>query len=873
MSIRKLNEVLENKQDNYIYPFLWLNGEDSNTIKSCIEEIYSAGIRGLCIESRTHPDFMGSEWWNDMDLIMGEARAKKMKVFLLDDVRFPTGYANGRILSDKPNLIKKFLKISQLDFVGPFKDASFLLGWANERNKNSLKKQVQKPDKIVLVVAAKKTGSNSIDPATLVNISSLEKDGILNWDIPEGQWRIFTLIETIYGGEKQTEGYLNPLDKNATQVLIDEVYEPHFQRYKKDFGETFAGFFSDEPRFGNMHGSTGSIGRYEMVFPWNENLLNYFSEKELLKLPLLLPLEAKGEEFGIRYKYMDIVSKLYAECFTDTLASWCRERKVEYIGHLIEDNNAHSRLGYGAGHYFRALWGQDMAGIDVVLNQILPGMDKNYFKSITSSGWDGEFFHYGLAKLGSSLGHLDKKKKNRTVCEVYGAYGWAEGLKLMKWITDHMLVRGITHFVPHAFSMKKFPDADCPPHFYARGENPQNRYINVLFEYLNRVSHLLNGGKHIASVGVLYHAESEWLGEYMLFQEPARELLQNQIDFDIMSIELVCNSKVREKKFLIDDESFEALVVPYSEGIPQQFLDKVDELAKHGIPVVFINGFPKYNEMGLQISQKKFSINCTTIKLNQIAQFLRGSGIFDLEVEEYQPYLRFYHYEQPDGNIYMFFNEDPYKRIETTVKLSTSKRVLAYDGFKNTLKNIPQNIVDGKTTVDLKLEPYESIIFIEDNGSTLNKKFEAVTTVSPQIGKWKVSFASAKSYPHFTNSMELLELGNIAKIEGLQNFSGTVRYETTFDCVDEKIESIDLGSVYEIAEVILNGERLGVSIAPPYTYSIEKKLKRKGNELVIEVTNNLGKQEQDYLSQFMIQEPSGLLGPITLKKNLDDCKM
>jgi hypothetical protein len=64
-----------------------------------------------------------------------------------------------------------------------------------------------------------------------------------------------------------------------------------------------------------------------------------------------------------------------------------------------------------------------------------------------------------------------------------------------------------------------------------------------------------------------------------------------------------------------------------------------------------------------------------------------------------------------------------------------------------------------------------------------------------------------------------------------------------------------------------------VSIAPPYTYSIEKKLKRKGNELVIEVTNNLGKQEQDYLSQFMIQEPSGLLGPITLKKNLDDCKM
>jgi len=41
----------------------------------------------------------------------------------------------------------------------------------------------------------------------------------------------------------------------------------------------------------------------------------------------------------------------------------------------------------------------------------------------------------------------------------------------MKLFTDHMLVRGINHFMLHAFSPKD-SDEDCPPHFYARGENP-----------------------------------------------------------------------------------------------------------------------------------------------------------------------------------------------------------------------------------------------------------------------------------------------------------------------------------------------------------------------------------------------------------------
>lgn len=81
------------------------------------------------------------------------------------------------------------------------------------------------------------------------------------------------------------------------------------------------------------------------------------------------------------------------------------------IGHVIEDNNAHARLGYGAGHFFKSMSGQDMSGIDVVLHQLMPRQNRHMFKSFTSTGWDGEFFTFGLARLGASLGHLDPRKR------------------------------------------------------------------------------------------------------------------------------------------------------------------------------------------------------------------------------------------------------------------------------------------------------------------------------------------------------------------------------------------------------------------------------------------------------------------------------
>src|SRR6478736_610975 len=253
-------------------------------------------------------------------------------------------------------------------------------------------------------------------------------DDVIHWDIPDGWWRVFFLTVTADGGSARHANHIDYLNAGSTQLLIDNVYERIRARYPDEFGETIAGFFSDEPGLYNdpeTFDFSSQLGKPVPV-PWGDGILPLLSKALKTDASLLLPLlwaPAGGAERPVRYAFMDAVSRLYSENFSRRLGQWCRAHDVEYIGHVIEDNGAHAHLGPGAGHYFRAMAGQDMAGIDIIGGQVIPGFSRGPFANMPGHA-DGEFFHFGLAKLASSAAHLDPLKRGRSMCETMGAYGW-----------------------------------------------------------------------------------------------------------------------------------------------------------------------------------------------------------------------------------------------------------------------------------------------------------------------------------------------------------------------------------------------------------------------------------------------------------------
>lgn len=844
--MKRVIENLENKNEHYLYPFFWQKGQSNEKLKEYIDQMREQGIYNICIESRPHPEFLEEGWWNTMDFLIQEAKKNDMKIWILDDAKFPTGYANGKV----PNHLKKtYLDYYRFDLVGPNPYAEMNLSLFCDM-REAMKDKRHQHDQFFKAILVEKDMllQEGLKEDTAIDVSEGFKDHILHLNLENKHYSLFVFYTTICG-EEATQDYLDPMNKEATQILINEVYEKHFNHYKDEFGKTIIGFFSDEPRFGNIKGTTASIGREKMPLPWNDEVYQKLQNiKGYQDTDLIFLFTSKSTKASqIRFNYMNIVSQLYSQNFSQYIGDWCSQRHVDYVGHTIEDNGAHARLGYGAGHFFRAMAGQSMAGIDIIGGQVIPGMDYQH-DAFSTGGSNGEFYHYALVKLGASLAKLDPSKQGKLMCEAFGAYGWVEGLKMMKWITDHMLSHGVNVIVPHAFDPADFPDWDCPPHFYAHGNNPQYPYFHKWSLYADRLCHLFSGGYHKASVGVLYHAFAEWSGDYMPIEKVLKELQQRQISCDIISEDYLNDTTISNHQYCINGYHYDVLVIPYAQRLPQLLIEKLKELSQ-SIKVIFINDYPENMSSGEMIS-----LSCLSEELKDYSVVKTSSFEKDLVV---------YSYQQADGIIYMFYNENITDSIHSTVTLHDANYMI-YDAYQNKSYSLNGNKVDGGFEFTLTLHPYQSLVLV--NGQCYDKIYTKSSNQLENIDKVKVSF---REYNQKDYSQPIdMSLNHYLGYD-YPRFSGNIKYAFDIDCQDKDIVLV-LKEAYEIVELIVNGESVETLITPPYEYDLSTCLNLGTNHIELITTNNLSRNQRDSFSRHLALEPLGIIGSIELYKKEED---
>ncbi len=848
MTDRRLEDVLAGREDNYILPFYWQHGDHTEKIPEQIERIYRTGCRAVCVEARPHPEFCEAGWWRDMDVIIAECKKRDMRVWILDDKHFPTGYAAGLIEKKYPELQQWMLNEFHVDVMGPMPGASLLVAKSDD------------PEGSLIDVYAYKRVSpddQRLDSHP-VHLAAGKCSDIISWDIPEGCWRVFFFHKSRQGSKPN---YIDLVSKESAAVQIEAVYEPHYERYKEYFGNVIAGFFSDEPCFSNnitgFHLEEKSkydylVGQEGLSLPYNERVLARMSEEMGEDaLPYLGELWYESDHSHItRLAYMNAVTQLYHENFSRPVGDWCRAHNVEYIGHIIEDMDAHGRLGYGPGHYFRAIEGQDMGGIDIVLHQVMPGFDRyNHTACVFTGSVSPEFFNYVLGKLGASISHQVPHMRGRAMCEIFGAYGWAESATMMKWLIDFLLVRGINHFVPHAFS-PQFPDNDCPPHFGAEGHDPQLDGFTALMGYTNKMAHLLNDTVHVASVALLYHAEAEWMSgidKAMLMRKPAKRLYDAHIDFDIVCGDtLIGDCAIEDGKMKIAKESFGALVVPGARFIPDAFVKRIGELQADGVPVFFVGEVPE-------------GCKGEAVSLEGLVEAVRAAVGSDVEVLGDFPLLRIYHVRREGNDIYMLFNESYFDGVKTTLKVPSQggyARLRLAEDFAAS-----GSTDDGCIEVDLLPGQSEVIVFGGDAGLPSEELFVNAREVKAH---YKLEIASSDDMEKFEPYCECDELFNINAADKLVDFSGKVRYTFELDLTEEEARcgvKLDLGNVGFTAKLWANGQYKGIRIAKPYAFVLDG-MKVGKNEIVVEVANTLAQKVKDFFSKFMAIPPAGIMGRV-----------
>lgn len=849
-----LQSLLNNDLDNYILPFFWQHGEDEETLRKYMEVIDNSNIKSVCVESRPHPDFAGDKWWKDLDVIFDEALKRNMKVWILDDSHFPSGYTNGELNKLDKSLRRQFFTKKELgEFTGTFKVLDeYNICPAHEKSK--IEEWVM--DKYDL-----------IDDDHVLGFVALDENGVAyevkDGDTLKGTSKIYGLYTTRDRGPHRD--FINMIDKKSVRVFIDTVYETHYKKYKDYFGNVLEGFFSDEPELGNGHlyekgKQLHEIDDWPYSLELEEKLKEKWQDKYLSNLAtVFLDVNDDLNRSKCRTEYMDVVTNLVKEDFSYQIGDWCREHGVKYIGHMIEDNNEHSRTGSSLGHFFRGLKGESWAGIDDIGGQVLPQMEDAIIKSkFSGSTRDGVFYHFTLGKLGASAAAIDPLKKGNAMCEIFGNYGWEEGVYLEKYLIDHFMVRGINHFVPHAFSPKPFPDPDCPPHFWAQGNNPQYKHFGYLMSYTNRICNLISNGKAVRKVAVLYHGEADWTGlDYMKEDVVNRILMENHIDFDIIPSDIFYDGEyeveLKDNKLNVGLGEYDVVIVPEYPVIRQEVVEALNSYYKNGLRVYAINKVPELNLNG------DLKLDVKVIKLDELL-----ANVEDLKEVRFKGdarFVRYMHY-QNNNDVYYFVNEAD-KTFNSTITMPYKENAVIYDAWNNKVYKLDGVVENGNITFDITLQQRKSLIVYADD-----TKYETVDSIAETtkdmtnelvLTKFTRSICKGVEYPNFINNKEV-ELPDRVE-EEYPMFGGYIKYKTSINLGTNKAVLL-IDDLLEGVEVFVNGESLGIQIVPTYEFDLTPYLKDGENQLEIISATTLERfvEKKSMVPGAPLPEPKNLLG-------------
>jgi Glycosyl hydrolases family 2, sugar binding domain len=195
-------------------------------------------------------------------------------------------------------------------------------------------------------------------------------------------------------------------------------------------------------------------------------------------------------------------------------------------------------------------------------------------------------------------------------------------------------------------------------------------------------------------------------------------------------------------------------------------------------------------------------------------------------------------------------------------------------------------ISDRRTTVPLHLEPWGTAFVVfrrpaSDTSHTISDPTEVeVATLS---GPWDVAFQAGRGAPASITMNELTDWSQSAD-PGVKYFSGIGTYTKTVQASPEWFRKgarlwLDLGDVKNLAEVTINGKKLGQVWHIPYRVDVTSVLKPGANDLKIEVVNawvnRMIGDEQPGATKYTFADvkpykanspllPSGLLGPVTV---------
>lgn len=722
------------------------------------------------------------------------------------------------------------------------------------------------------------TSYKMAQPNEILDISGyMDDQGLLTWDVPEGEWIIMRTGMTPTGVTN------SPASLEGTGLEVDKMSKEHvashfdaylgmiLERIPADDRKTLKVAVQDSYETGGQN--------------FTDDFLKEFQKRYGYDPVPFLPV-FKGHIIGspdLSDRFLWDVRRFVADKIS-----------YDYVGGLRKISHEHGMTTWleNYGH-----WG-------------FPGEFLQYGGQSDEVG--GEFWNEGNLgsienRAASSCAHIYGKPKVSAESFTCGEGSYSRYPAILKQRGDWSFTEGVNNTLLHVYIHQ--PYENRPPGVNTSFGNEFNRlntwysHLGLFVSYIKRANYMLQQGQNIADVAYFIGEDAPKMTG---IRDPE---IPKGYSYDYINAEVIERDlTVKDGKLVLPHgTSYRVLVLPKLETMRPSVLKKIEQLVADGAVILGpppsrspsmenypvadqeVNALAKKMWGDLSVKQRSYGKGTiyTDVELKEVLD--RSGVIPDCQFGENDPVL-YVHRTAGDNEIYFITNQS-----DRTITVSPQFRVQGkvpelWDVVTGSIRPLPA-FIQGKesTTVPLQLEAYESgfIVFrktgkpaatgVEDN----YPKPEIITKIDQP---WQVLFESDQYKRGPAQPVTFTTLTDWSKHEdeSIRYYSGTAIYKTTFD-VKKKPEGklfVDLGQVTAMAKIKINGKYVGGVWTAPYRIEVSDVIRDGINELEVEVVNTwmnrligdlrLPKAERPtwaHHNSWNVHSPlqtSGLLGPVNL---------
>ena len=665
-----------------------------------------------------------------------------------------------------------------------------------------------------------------VSPDAIKNVTEFSKNGVLDWEVPEGKWVIRRMamlptgVTNLPAAPEATGPEIDKMSKKHVAFHFDAFIGDILKRIPEADRKTFKVVVQDSYETGGQH--------------WTDDMISVFKERYGYDPVPYLPV-LEGTVVGnpdISDRFLWDLRRLIADRVS-----------YDYVGGLRDVCHQHGLTTWleNYGH-----WG-------------FPGEFLQYGGQ--SDEIAGEFWSEGSLgdienRAASSCGHIYGKRRVWAESFTSGGPAFGRYPYQMKQRGDRFFTEGINSSLLHVYIHQPFEDRE--PGLDAWFGNEFNRkntwfsQMDVFTGYLKRCNFMLQRGDYVADVAYFIGEDAPKMTGICTPELPAG------YSFDYINGEvLLQRASVEDGRIVLPSGmKYRLLVLPQLETMRPEILQKIKELLQAGACV--IGPAPKYSPSlsDYPAADRKVQALASELWGDQTESVRTiGKGRLFMPATSLQPVLEalnvkpdmrvnsgtpvlFIHRATDEGDIYFISNQS-----ETPVDINPSFRVAGklpelWNPLTAEIRLLPEfTCADGVTTVPVRLEGFESsfIIFRKKGtpAKTTARNYPVKEVLATVSSPWQVDFEKGKRGPEEAVTFPALQDWTESTDPSIRYFSGKAIYTNriTLDELPQKALYLDLGKVMVMAKVKINGQYVGGVWTTPYRLPVGDFL-RKGENLI-----------------------------------------